>query len=57
MAQRHSFNMKVNDNVNCLTAGRSLITEPSVLSGTGDSISSLESRRNMCGFFNVWVFW
>ena len=49
--------MKVNDNDNCLTAGGSLITERSVLSGTGDSNSSLESRGNMCEFCNVWVFW
>ena len=56
MAQRHSFNMKVKDNDNCLTAGGSLISELSVLFGTGDSNSSLESRGNMCGFCNVWVF-
>jgi hypothetical protein len=57
MAQRHSFNMKANVNDNYLTAGGSLITERSVLSGTGDSNSSLESRGNMCGICNVWVFW
>jgi len=44
MAQRHSFNLKVNDNDICLTAGGSLITERTVLSGTRDSNSSLESR-------------
>jgi len=44
MAQRHSFILKVDDNDNCLTGGGSLITERSILSGTGDSNSSLESR-------------
>jgi hypothetical protein len=45
MAERHSFNFKVNINDKCLTAGGSLITERSVLSDTGRRISSLESRK------------
>jgi hypothetical protein len=47
MAQRHSFNLKVNVNGNCLTAGGSLITERSVLSVTGRCNSSLESRSKV----------
>jgi hypothetical protein len=47
MAERYSFNFKVNINDKCLTAGGSLITERSVFYVTGRRISSLESRKKI----------